>query len=91
VRNTPQLIDQSEEAMPTEESETIEAVRVAAVPISIEIDAMVAALPDGADLSKIAFDLISELEAMCDRRDIITIFYEGLIAREVMIRTGVKF
>jgi hypothetical protein len=75
--------------MPAEQTETIDAVRLAAAPISVEIDAMLAALPADADLAEIAFDLIFELEAMCDRRDIIAIFKEGLIARRALTELGV--
>jgi hypothetical protein len=77
--------------MPAEQPETIDAVRLAAVPISIEIDAMIAAIPADADPAEIAFDLIAELESMSDHPQFIAIFTEALIAREVMIRTGVKF
>jgi len=40
--------------MPAQQTETIEAVRLAAISISIEIDAMVAALPADADLAWIS-------------------------------------
>lgn len=74
------------------QTETIETVRLAAIAISIEIDAMVAALPADADLTEIAFDLIYELEAaMCDRRDIIAIFKEALMARRALTELGVDF
>jgi hypothetical protein len=81
--------NESEEVMPAEQAETSEAVRSAAVPISIEIDAMIAALPGGADLTEIAFDLINELEARCDCRDFIAIFKEALLARRTLIELGV--
>jgi hypothetical protein len=83
--------NKKEEAMSAGQTETIETVRLAAIAISIEIDAMVAALPADADLTEIAFDLIYELEAMCDRRDIIAIFKEALMARRALTELGVDF
>jgi hypothetical protein len=75
--------------MPAEQPESIAAVRLAAAPISIEIDAMVAALPAGADLAEIAIELIYELGERCDSRDFITIFKEALTARLALIDLGV--
>jgi hypothetical protein len=82
--------NESEEAMPTEQQEeAIGAVRSAAVPISIAIDAMVAELPADANLAEIAFDLIDGVEAMGSCGEIISIFKEGLIARQALTELGV--
>ena len=81
--------NESEVAMPAEQSETIVAVPRAAGPISIEIDAMVAALPAGADLAEIAIELIYELGERCDSRDFIAIFKEALTARHALTELGV--
>jgi hypothetical protein len=50
----------------------------------------VAALPAGANLTEIAFDLVDELERMCDRSDIIAIFKEGLLARKALTELGIQ-
>jgi hypothetical protein len=76
--------------MPAEQTETFDAVHFAAALISIEIDAMVAALPAGADLTEIAFELIDELEARCDCRDFIAIFKEALIGRQALTELSVQ-
>ena len=77
--------------MPPEQQKTIDdVVHSAAAPISIELDTMIAALPANADLTEIAFDWISRLEAMCDRRDFIAIFNEALIARQALTELGIK-
>ena len=77
--------------MPAAQLETIDAVRLAAVPISIEIDAMVAALPADADLAEIADDLIFELASLSDHHpQFIAIFREALIARRVLIELGIS-
>jgi hypothetical protein len=77
--------------MPAEQPETIDAVRLAAVQISIEIDAMIAALPAEADPAETAFDLIAELESMSDHPQFIAIFTEALIARRVLTELGIRF
>jgi hypothetical protein len=66
-------------------------VGLAAVPISIEIDAMLAALPADADLAEIAGELIFQLEGRCDCRDFIAILSEALIARTALTELGIKF
>jgi hypothetical protein len=77
--------------MPAQQTGTIEAVRLAAIPISIEIDAMVAALPADADLAEIAGDLIAVLASTSDHPEFIAIFTEALAARQALIELGVKF
>jgi hypothetical protein len=76
--------------MPAPEPETINAVHLAVLPISIEIDAMVAALPPDADLAEIASDLIYKLDARCGSRDFIAIFKEALAARDALTELGIK-
>jgi hypothetical protein len=76
--------------VPAEQTETIDVVHSAAVPISIEIDAMVAALPADSDLSRIAFDLIFELASMSNHPQFIAIFREALIARRTLIEQGIS-
>jgi hypothetical protein len=75
--------------MPVMQPETIEAVHMAAVPISVEIDAMLARVPADADLADIADELVAELEAMCDRRDFIDVFNKALIARRALVELGI--
>ena len=70
--------------------ETEKTVGLAAVPISIEIDAMLAALPADADLSEIASDLIAELASMSDHPQFVAIFTEALIARQALTELGIK-
>lgn len=69
--------------------ETIGAVHKAAIPISIEIDAMLASVPADADLSQIADEFVAELEAICPRRDFIDIFAKGLMARRTLVELGI--
>jgi hypothetical protein len=82
--------NQIEDVMPAEQTETFDAVHFAAHPISIEIDAMIAALPAGTDLTEIAFDLIDKLEARCDCSEFIAIFKEALIGRQALTELGIK-
>lgn len=76
--------------MTAPEPQTINAVHLEVLPIAIEIDAMVAALPADADLAEIASDLISKLDARCGSRDFITIFKEALAARQALTELGIK-
>jgi hypothetical protein len=82
--------DESEEAMPAEQPEIIEAVRSAAIPISVQIDTMLTAVPSDVDLAEIATDLVLELEAICDRRDFIEIFTEAFAARQALVELGIQ-
>ena len=75
--------------MPAEQTETFDAVHFAALPIAIEIDAMVATLPADADLAQVAADLIYELALRCERREFVEIFTEALAARRALIELGV--
>jgi hypothetical protein len=63
---------------------------VAAVPISIEIDEMLALFLQTRGLDEIAFDLIDRLKAICGHLKFIAIFAEALIARRVLTELGVK-
>jgi hypothetical protein len=76
--------------MTAPEPQTINAVHFAVLPIAIEIDAMVAALPADADLAEIASDLISKLDSRCGSRDFIAIFKEALAARQALTELGIK-
>jgi hypothetical protein len=67
-----------------EQTDSNEGLVWAAAQISRAIDEITAALPPDADLTEMAFNLISEIEAMCDRGDIIAIFKEALIARQAL-------
>jgi hypothetical protein len=82
--------NESEEAMTVPEPQTSNPVHLAVLPIAIEIDAMVAALPADADLAEIASDLIFELDARCGSRDFIAIFKEALAARRALTELGIK-
>ena len=75
--------------MPMMQPEIIDAVHTAAVPISVEIDAMLARVPAGADLAQIAEELVAELEVMCARRDFIDVFSKALIARRTLVELGI--
>ena len=75
--------------MPPLQPEPFDAVRFAAIPLSIEINAMLAALPANADLTEIAVELIYELGERCDNRDFIEIFKEALTARQALTDLGV--
>ena len=77
--------------MSAEQSEAIELVRSAAIPISIEIDVMVAALPANVDLTEIAGDLVAILASQTDHPEFIAIFTEALAARQALTELGVKF
>jgi hypothetical protein len=66
------------------------AVHIAALPIAIAIDSMVATLPADADLAEIAADLVYELALMCERRELIEIFTEALGARRTLIQLGIQ-
>jgi hypothetical protein len=76
--------------MPAEQPEIIEAVHSAAIPISVQIDTMLAAVPSDADLAEIASDLVLELDAICDRRDFIEIFTKALAARQALFELSIQ-
>jgi hypothetical protein len=71
--------------------ETIDTVRTAAAKISVEIDAMLGALPADADLDEIAGDLIAVLASKSDHAEFIVIFTQALAARQALTELGVKF
>jgi len=77
--------------MPAFQAKTFDAVHEAAVQISIEIDAMLAALPAGADQTEIASDLMDYVASMSDHPQFVAIFTDALIARRALTELGVKF
>jgi hypothetical protein len=65
-------------------------VHVAAVPISREISAMIAALPAGTDPAELALELIYSLASMTEHPEFIGVFTEALAARHALIKLGIK-
>ena len=77
--------------MPKEHMEAVaEAVHLAAVPISVAIDTMLAALPAGTDPAQVASDLMYSVALMSDHPEFIAILTEGLAARQALIELAIK-
>jgi hypothetical protein len=75
--------------MPMMQPEIIDAVHMAALPISVEIDAMLARVGADADLVQIAEELVAELEVKCGRSDFIDVFSKALMARRALVELGI--
>jgi hypothetical protein len=77
-------------AVLTETAGTDDALDWAVAEISVAIERLIAALPAGADLTQVAFDLVDGVEAMgSGGADLAAIFREGLIARRALTELGV--
>jgi non-canonical (house-cleaning) NTP pyrophosphatase len=73
-----------------QQEEIDQAVISAAAGISIEIDRMIAHLPQGADLGEIASELVWAISDMSDNQAFVEIFSKALAARRALIEMGVN-
>lgn len=74
----------------SDEDEIDQAVNLAAVAISVEIDRMIGSLP-GTDLEKLADRLFEEVSAMSGSAEFVLILVKALAARKALIELGVEF
>ena len=72
------------------EEEINQAVNLAAVAVSVEIDRMISSIP-GADPEKLAEQLLDEVSAMSGSADFVSILVKALLARKALIELGIEF
>ncbi len=70
--------------------EASDALDWAVAEISVSIERLIAALPVGADLTQVAYDLIHGVEAMGNGGEIAAILNQGLVARTALSELGIK-
>jgi hypothetical protein len=72
------------------EEEINQAVNLAAVAISVEIDRMISSIP-GADPEKLTEQLLDEVSAMSGSADFVSILVKALLTRKALIDLGIEF
>ena len=72
------------------EEEINQAVNLAAVAISVEIDRMISSIP-GADPEKLTEQLLDEVSAMSGSADFVSILVKALLTRMALIDLGIEF
>jgi hypothetical protein len=75
----------------SDEDEIDQAVNLAAVGISVEIDRMFGSIPPTADPAKVAERLLEEVSVMSGSSEFVSILVKAMAARKALIELGIEF